>query len=103
MKDSSSSENPIAESNPSMSALSAVESLLAEVGAPLHTEEISQLVIEKRLWKTESRTPEEVLSAVGRRRSEVWRKISLPADQPKNICAPRLGLHRCPQTRISRK
>jgi hypothetical protein len=41
MKDSSSSENSIVDNDFWISALSAVEILLAEVGSPLHTEEIS--------------------------------------------------------------
>ena len=51
-------------SSPSaMSALSAVETLLAEVGHPLSYTDITRLIIEKGYWKTEGKTPEATINA----------------------------------------
>jgi len=47
-----------------MSALSAVETLLTEVGTPLHYREITRLVLERGLWKTEGKTPEATVNAL---------------------------------------
>jgi len=47
-----------------MSALSAVESLLAEVGTPLSYHEITRLILERGLWRTEGKTPEATVNAL---------------------------------------
>jgi restriction system protein len=44
-----------------MSALSAVETLLSDVGTPLNCEEMARLIIKRGLWETESETPEAII------------------------------------------
>lgn len=46
-----------------MSALAAAESLLTEIGKPLGYVEITKLILKKRLWVTEGRTPEATINA----------------------------------------
>ncbi|MSS70731.1 MAG: hypothetical protein EXS64_04495 [Candidatus Latescibacteria bacterium] len=41
-----------------MSVLTAVETVLAEVGAPLHYCEITRRIVERGLWTPEGKTPE---------------------------------------------
>jgi restriction system protein len=47
-----------------MSALSAIESLLTEMGTPLHYLEITRLILERGLWKTAGKTPEATVNAL---------------------------------------
>ncbi len=47
-----------------MSALQAVEKLLAQVGKPLHYRELTRLILERGLWHTTGKTPEATVNAL---------------------------------------
>jgi restriction system protein len=46
-----------------MDSLDAAERVLTEIGEPLHYREITHLILEKDLWKTEGKTPDQTVNA----------------------------------------
>jgi len=46
-----------------MDSLTAVEKVLLNIGKPLHYKQITEKIIEKGLWKTEGKTPDQTINA----------------------------------------